>query len=124
MSNRSHHTLADVVEYIMANRRGKAFQHWTRSDITLALNDSLDDGAFLYSVDGKGNINGVCHGRKFVRNNVLFVFNILTTGRGVLNNFIERFKEMFPGYRLEGKRHDKIKIYNTDRFVSKLLPKG
>jgi len=118
----TNHTLADVVEYIMANRRGKAFYKWTRSEITLTLAEAVNEGTFLYSVDDRGNINGCVHGTRFVKDNVLFVHNILTTGGTVvLINFIKRFRELFFGYRLEATRRGRTKIYNTDKFVSKFL---
>lgn len=116
------YTLKELVDYSFYNRRGKAFLGWTIQDITNAFIDSLQEGTLLYSVDERGNINGVVHATRFEKDKVLFVGNILATGKGVLGQFVGRFKKMFPGYQLEAQRRQRHIKYRTGRLV-KLLTK-
>lgn len=111
--------LGDLVEFILLNRRGKAFVKWTRQEITMALLEALESGTLLYSISPRGYINGVVHGSKH-DGHTLHIHNILTIEDGVFRTFVKRFNELYPGWKLEARRHDRIKEYNTPRLITKM----
>lgn len=114
------YSFQELVDYAFYNRKGKAFIGWSRTEIGMAFCDSLSQSTLFYSVNGGGQINGIVHGVRFDDEKVIFVSNILASSRDVLEEFIRRFRRMFPDYRLEALRHGKRKVYNTPKLVKKI----
>lgn len=111
-----------LVEFVLANRRRKAFVGWGPVDIAEALVQAGQERTLLYATDGN-EITGVVHGNIYRQSKTIYVCNVLTTRKGVLQSFIKRFAVLWPGYKLEARRHDRIKHYDTPRLVQKLLPR-
>jgi hypothetical protein len=104
----------------MTHRRGKAFLDWSPIEVADAFCEAADDRALVYSVDNNGVIDGVGHGRVHRKERVFYVCNVLTTRKEILNAMLTWFKMLYPGYRLQATRHDRIKRYDTVKLLQKL----
>lgn len=111
-------TIQNLVDYAWKNKRGKAFVGWGPIEIGNAFVQAAYERLLLYSTNETGNIDGVVHCLRFGK--TIFVVNVLTTSPGVFRKFVHRFKDLYPGFDLEATRHDKIKQYDTKRFVQKV----
>lgn len=114
-------TLRELVDFVIANRRGKAFENWTPIQIAEAFIQGIEDRTLLFAMEND-TLVGVVHCERF--GCVMYVHNILATKSGVLRQFVQRFKELYPQCRLEAHRHGRRKIYNTERFKQKVLNYG
>lgn len=111
-------TVANLVDYVMLNRRGKAFVDWMPSHIADEFVAAAERRLLIY-VESNGVIDGVAHGIRYSNGDV-FVTNILTTKKGALQQILRRFKQLYPKAKLEARRHGKLKHYNTPRLIEKL----
>jgi len=113
-------TIYQLVDYVMLNRTGKVFDGYSPINIADTFVEAAQDNLLLYAADGD-TITGVCHAKRFGR--IIHVCNILTTKKGVLRQFIKRFTELHPGFELRAERNGRLKNYNTQRLISKILRK-
>lgn len=107
-------TIEGLVNYVIANRRGKAFDGWTPIQLAQSFCEAVDENLLLYSEEN-GCINGVVHCIRF--GDTIHVVNMLTTKAGVMKQFVRRFRELYPRLHLSGERHGKLKSYDTQRLV-------
>lgn len=115
------HTIADLVDYVMKNRKGKAFVGWSADEIAGSLVVSAEEVALVYSVDEGGRVNGIAHGVKFSDEKVMFVANMLATAPGILKRFVEWFHKLYPEYKLEATRRGRRVCYDTPRLTTMVL---
>lgn len=113
-------TIGDLVTYIMNNRRKNGFKDWTKIGLINALDRAATEGTMFYSVDDKGDINGIVFGTKDNKAKIMFVQEILTTDKKVLNKFIISFKKLFPGFHIRADRKGRKIEYNTAHLIQKL----
>jgi RNA binding exosome subunit len=114
-------TVGNLIDFVMNNRRGKAFNGWTPIQLADSFLEAIESNLLFYSVDN-GEVVGVVHAGKF--GNTIHVYNILTTRAGVLQQFVQRLTELHPGCELDATRHERIKHYDAQRFIKKVLHYG
>lgn len=121
-------TLQQLVDFVLKNRRGKAFLNYSELNIASSILTASLENTLLYSVDSDGNIDGIVVATKSPEIKVMFINNILTTRHSVLQLFVRTFRKLYPQYSLRAERWHgpdrsicKIVTYNTDKLCSKLL---
>lgn len=110
----------DLVDFVIKNRRGKAFEGREIEDIIHEIRQALHQSCISWCVDKENKIVGLALGTIIPEQNVFYVTNILTTRPKVMAILLDKFQQLYPGYRLEARRHGKIKRYNTDKFLQKV----
>jgi len=113
-------SVGNIVDYVVANRRKKAFEGWLPSEIAQHVIECAEDRSMVYAVGSDGEVVGVVTCQRFDKDKVLFVTNILTSARNLLPEFIKVFKALYPGYSLEADRRGKRVVYNTPKLVAKI----
>ncbi len=101
-------TLGYIAEWILINRVGEAFAGY---DIHKILHELAHCEILLIINDGK--LVGVVCAKKDEVKKVLYVFDILSTKEGSIKKMIRFFNENYPGYTLEGKRHNRKRIFKN-----------
>lgn len=121
-------TLGQLVEYVLKNRRGKAFFGYTEQQIAIDILMFAKMGTMLYDVNDNDEICGIVIADKTEEDKTMFVRDVLTTSPNTLKKFIAHFKSKFPTYRLIAQRwrglgRNKAKIvnYNTDKLCNKIM---
>lgn len=114
----------DILDFILANRRGKAFKGFSTMDIMSTIMDAaqLDGLGMIERENGKLSAIAIgfpyvkCSGEKF-----LHIHSILTTQKGDLQNLLLLFLKRFPGFTITARRKGKfVKYNNTPRLINKL----
>lgn len=109
----------DVIKFILKHRKGKAFDGWSEAEIVNYVFNRAAQGLMLVAKQGKSVIGVVC--AEQYAGNIIHVENILTIKPGVIKIFMEGFEKLFPGFKLEGYRHGKLKIYEDQKKFKKKL---
>ena len=94
--------LGEIAEWILANRRDKAFVRYTLAEILDELKRCSDDRTMVVMTDDNECIVGVATGKVSVDRDKLFVYNVLTTKPKVARRMIQWLQTNFPGHTLEG----------------------
>ena len=116
-------TPKDLVDFVMKNRRGNAFKYVEEDDLIAEILNSLKEGVLIFCTDKESEyINGLGIGRLYKDTKVVFVTDTLCIEPHVLDRILQKFKDQFPGWKLEAKRHGKWKKYGeaTDKFIAKV----
>lgn len=108
-------------DFVLEHRKKKAFVGWSKKEIYDTLFYAMCNQVMLYGTDEQGNIVGVVHGVVDHKEKLFHVVNALAIRDGIFRTFVDRYTHMFPEYRLQGMRFDKLKVYNTPRFIKKVL---
>ena len=121
-------TLGQLVQYVLKNRRGKAFFNYTEEHVAYEIYEAAKEGTMLYAVDERGEICGIVVASKVEEMQMMFIKDILTTKAWAIKRFVEIFKKGWPDYRLRAQRWrgtDKNKPelvdYKTERLCNKIL---
>jgi hypothetical protein len=111
------HTIGNLVTFVLAHRKNKAFCEYTADDIAHEIQVSIADNGFSYSVSEVGTINGVVTGKAYPDKKLFYVRNILSIEKGVIREFLKILQREYPGFKIAGLRFDKVKNYDTNRLV-------
>ena len=95
-------TLGKIAEWVLDNRRGKAFVRYTLKETLDEITWCSDKRTIIVVTDDNGYIVGVTTGRVDVNENVFFVYNVLTTKPGIFQQMKQWIHTNFPGYTIEG----------------------
>lgn len=108
-------TLMDIAEFILHNRRGKAFQHWTLAEILTSLRQGIEDCCICVTKSKENKISGVVLATKDTTHKELHIQNILTDGtKGAVSMMVFKAKELYPEYKISGRRHGKFRDFSSD----------
>lgn len=115
-------TLGDLVEFVLANRRGNAFKDYTENQIAEELFTGCNTGVVFYCVNATHDgIIGVVSGLANPKARTLHICNLLTTEKWAMKRFIEIYREKFTGYALTARRYGIEVEYNTEKLYNKLM---
>lgn len=121
-------TLGELVQFVLANRKGKAFIGFTEEQIASEILQAAEENTMHYVIDNDKNICGIVIASKVEEMKMMFIKNIITTKPFAIKYFVQRFKELFPEYRLRAQRwHGPNKSrcdlvdYNTNKLCDKLM---
>lgn len=122
MQTAREYTVDDMVNFAWLHRRKKAFFLVKDiEDIRKEIWHSLGRNCFAFCTDVKtGDVIGIVTGDVEPEDKLFYVKNILTTQRRVLALLLDKFSSLYPGYKLEARRHGKVKHYNTKKFLLKV----
>src|SRR5882724_599865 len=98
-----NHTIKDIVDFVLKNKRNLGFKNFTTpEDVYHEVRLAMDRNCFAYCTDDiTGKIIGVVTGETAPLYKIFFLRNILTTQRGVVSIFVDKFCSMYPGYNIE-----------------------
>lgn len=117
-------TIEDIIAFIQREKRKAAFCfEQSEEDLIQDVMQACFQGTMSYCVDRQGNLNGIAIGSVLPEEKVFYVTNCLASREnraGVMLALLRKFKALYPEYKLEARRHGKIKQYNTDRFIMKV----
>lgn len=114
--------ISKLVDFVLKNRHKGAFPDYSGDELYVLFKQNMFQRTMLFTENEKtGMITGVVHGAPDFDGRSFYVYNILTTERTALVNFLRFFDNMFPGFSLKARRHGKIIIYNLPQFRRKLL---
>lgn len=103
--------IKQLVEFALVSRRGKAFFNYTKEEIEKEVVVSFNGIALTFQVNEVGTVVGLCTTTIDHEDKKIYVRNILTTKKGVLKNFINQVKMMYPGFSLTGHRDGQLVSY-------------
>ena len=121
MQQNNRLTIGNLVEWIIDNRRGKAFEGWTKDHLAVVLHSKLDSKTATYTVDEEGRLTGVVIIEIAPEYKRVHVNHVLTTAKGALKQLIKTFTLWYPGWDIQAYRRDEdLVLYKTDKLVSKI----
>lgn len=111
-------TILDMADFVIANRKNKSFESWSRESICASLYRAYQENT-LHITQVDGQITGLIHWIEIPDQKKIFVVNILTNGsKGIISAFMKIFYDRYSDYSLAGYRYGKEVIYkNTNRLV-------
>ena len=113
----------DILDFVLANRRGKAFKGFSPFDIMSTISDaaSVNGLGMVEDEGGKLSAIAVCFPYDTSKNKFLHVHTVLTTKSGDLKHLLRLLMLRFPDFILTARRRDKfVKYINTPRLIEKL----
>lgn len=114
------HTLKDVFDFVLENKKDKTFIGMSDTQILIALRDGLQAGTLLYSVNDNEEISGMILAEIRPDTGVLFVTENLAMNLRTLKAFATMAKSRRPDLKLEWLKHGIHKRHNTDKIYAKL----
>lgn len=108
-------TVADVVKFVLANRRNKVCRNWSPYDITRHVARALELHTLAY-VEANGQLTGVVWGAPDYCNKILHIETILTTTKDGFVTLMRYFLTVYDGWTLTAERRGKFVQYNTERL--------
>jgi len=111
-------TTEDLVNFVLANRRGKAFAGYSKAQLYYEFWSCFQTNppTLLFSTDAQGKVDGVATGQ--LNGSEMYVRHILTTRKGVMLALFKKFTELWPSTSLAGLRHGRRKAkINPARFA-------
>src|SRR6266516_3688079 len=117
----ANYQVKDLVNFVLKNRKGKAFQEWTADEIALAFSKAFMKNEAAWSINKQGEIDGVIIAHAFPEAKILYIENILTTSRGVIKSFLQLYYKLYPGFSIEARRRGKYTSYkNTEKLLKRM----
>ena len=105
--------VADVVKYVLANRRNKVCKGWSPYQITQDIGAALQHNTFAYTVDDCGHLTGVVWGVPDYKKRILYISIILVTSKESFSVLMKYFLKVYDGWTLSAHRRDRFVVYNT-----------
>lgn len=105
-------TVKQMTDWILEHRKGDAFKDYPPNKIAGAISNATTNplGVFSYYTSDSGDVEGVVIGEKIDRD-IIFIHDILCLNHKALVVFLKKFIEFYPGYKIMGKAHDRIRIF-------------
>lgn len=114
-------TIGELAEWIMKNRRDKAFYDYSLERIINELTRCAEELSML-CVTENGEITGVICCEKDPVNKVFFVHDVLTTKPGIIKKMAAFFRDNYPQYTYTGiNRHGRKRKFNNINKVANRL---
>ncbi len=116
-------TIAQLIDYIVANRKKGAFCNYTRDQIYTLIEKAIECGGMVYATNDLDELNGVVCAIAYPDKQELFVHDILTTDKHVIRQFIAYFVTNFEGWKLQGMKRGRLLYYDTPKLCMKIMHK-
>lgn len=91
-----------LAEWVLYNRRGHAFQGYSKELIVKEILDSAGQEVFRIGLDEQGDITGMVCGNRNDFEKTIFIHDILTIRHGVLKQFMTYCFNKYPEYTVQG----------------------
>jgi hypothetical protein len=120
----SNISVKDIVDFVNANKRGKAFEGWSNDDLAWAFYNGIGTKAAAISLSAQNEIVGVVLCEPAHDYKILHVIGIIAKTRDAFKSLMGKFVELYPEYDLQAyRRGNLIRYKNTKKLVSKVLRK-
>lgn len=117
-------TLGDLVEFVLRNRKGKAFANYSELDIASSILDCSRNEVMHYLVNSSNCVCGIVIATKDIDNKVMFVREILTTEGWAFKEFVKLLLKQYSNFKLQAQRYKgagkltpRFVNYNTNRLI-------
>ena len=111
----------DIVDWFLLNRRGKAFRGYTRAILISQLCECIDEGMIRVITESDNNIVGVVCCKQLIKEKLIYVYDILTTKKGVVKQMVQFVLKEFPGYSIGGKIGERERrFHNAEKLHRRL----
>lgn len=114
-------TIKQVAEWIIQNRKKKAFYGYDYDKIVQEIVHSIAHRVFAVSHDEDGNIFGVVCGDKDEGKKAVHIYDILTVRSAIIKSFMAQFLLQYKGYSITATRREAIRVYNNPTKLHNLL---
>jgi len=98
----------ELVDWIIANRRGMAFKDYPYAKIDTLVVESAAQDLLCISTEN-GQINGVVCGTRVAHG--IWIHDILTTKRGVMKKFLQFYVNKFGQIPILGEAHGRLRLF-------------
>lgn len=111
-------TVEDAVEFLKQNaHRSKTLSTWDERTMLYWIDHGIRSGSFVYHIDETTNeLTGITLCRKDPVGKVMYVIMCVAETREAFTGMIDYFVRVFPEWKLIGRRHGKLKIFNTKKL--------
>jgi hypothetical protein len=110
-----------MADWIVSNRRNKAFKNYSREKILQQILDGVTNKTCCY-VFGEHSIIGVCFGTPDDTKKEFFVDDILVTEHGVVKQMMKYFITRWPTYSIYGThRTGRTVLFNNPKKLTERL---
>src|SRR5215475_8790165 len=94
-------SIGQLAEWILKNRKGKAFRGYSFEKITNELMECADASSMLCVTDNNDIVGVICCKRD-IHKRILYVYDILTIRKGIVKRMLEFAAREYPGFTIEG----------------------
>lgn len=105
------YTIGQLVQWILSNRRDRAFQLYDEIRVGAEIVDCIRSGGLLYSTNINDQLDGVCCGK--VIDGEFMVYDVLTTQKGVAKKLAQQFVERYGHMRIVGLCRGRYRSFNN-----------
>lgn len=109
----------DLVEFVMEHRKDKVFTDMNKMQVASKLYKYTQINSLYYAVS-EGKITGMILADIDFDNKILFVTENLALTLLNMRNFARKAAIEYPGFKIDGLRHDKPITYKMDNLLKKL----
>lgn len=114
-----------ILEFILKNRRGKAFKDFTVGDIMSTVSEAASLNGLAMVIDNNNDLSAIAIGFPYIKDSTqekfLHVHTVLTTKIGDLKTLLLEFQNRFPNFTITARRRGKIvKYLNTPKLIKRL----
>ena len=112
-------TFGDLVDFVMEHRKDKVFTDMDKMEVASKLHEYIQIDSLYYAVS-EGKITGMILADIDFDNKVLFVTENLALSLLNMRNFARKAAVEYPGFKIDGLRHDKPITYKMNNLLKKL----
>jgi len=116
----------DILDFVLKNRRGKAFAGFSTFDIMSTIQDSDSVNGLGMVVNDNNQLIALAIGFPYENSHgkFLHIHSILTArenSQGGLKALLKLFLQRFPGFTISARRKGKFSVYsNTPKLLKRL----
>lgn len=117
-------TVEQLADWVMENRRGRAFTSYTKEQICEEITEGIWAGTFVYHLEDE-KILGLACGKKYQEEKVIWIHDVLTLRKDIIQKFLERFLLVYPDWTIKGQRNKRTRVISQPKQVlHKLMTYG
>lgn len=114
-------TIQNLVDWIVANRKGDAFKNYPHNKIANEIQNAMSHNVFLMTWDEEGALTGVVCGERCDDGHYIVIHDILLSKHGLLKKFMQHYLSLYKGWKLVAKRNGKLTTYyNPEKLERKM----
>lgn len=113
-------TVEDLADWIITNRRGRAFANYTKDTIMEEISEAIYYGVFVYHCEDN-KIQGVACGKRYDDDKIIWIHDVLTTRPDIIKLFMERFLLVYPEWTIKGQRNGMTRTFSNPSALTSRL---
>ena len=113
-------TIEQIADWIIQHRKQTAFVNYSKEHIIRTLCERAFEQSILCIVDGD-TIFGIVVFDIRPKEKVIYVYDILTTQKGVVKQMMKTCIQKFPGYKIQGRhRSGRERNFDSQQLANRL----